>query len=81
MALQNFRYLRGRVRRPLDGQNELDLLVTQVVRLAEMEYVLGSITLIGGEVHNIISFYGLNPAFAAEIEERFRLGLKTGSHY
>ena len=50
MLAQNLVHLRNGVRRPLDRQNQFDLLVARMLSCSQIENVLGSIPLVGGQI-------------------------------
>ena len=64
---QNLVHLRGGVRRPLDRQNQFNLLVAQMLLIAQVKNVLRSIPLVGGQIDPAILLHGLDPAPSVEI--------------
>jgi len=66
-----------RVRRLLDGQNHVNLLVAEALLPAQVENIPGPILLIGCEEYHSVPLGRLNPPFLVKVEKRRNVGQQT----
>ena len=75
---QNLVHLRGGVWRPLDRQNQFNLIVAEMLLIAQVKDVLRSIALVTGQIDPAILLHGLDPAPPVEFEERLHVHREAG---